>query len=320
MSENAHPNIPPEQGSASDPLFFNFPTFMGCKPARGYLDDDVDVVVTGVPFDLATTIRPGARFGPAAIRQASFHLDWELSRWPWDFKLFDELQVVDCGDICFRPTAGDEMVTRLQHHAAQILSAGKNMLTFGGDHFITLPLLREHAKKHGPLALIHFDAHADCEREDGNFNHGTMFFHAVKEGIILPERTLQIGVRTEYERDQHKFTVLDAAWVLDHKADEILNAVKAVVGNHPVYVTFDLDCLDPSFAPGTGTPVVGGLSTDRALKILRGLVGCNLIGMDIVELSPPYDHSEITSLAAATLGLELLYVLAANKKETLMSV
>jgi agmatinase len=315
MSENTHPNIPPLCGTNSDSLFFNFPTFMGCKSRQYFLDDGVDVIVSGVPFDLATTIRPGARFGPAAIRQASTHLDWELSRWPWNFKLFDEIRVVDCGDLCFALTAGEQMVTRLQHHAAQILAAGKTMLTLGGDHFITLPLLREHAKKYGPLALIHFDAHADSEKEDGLYNHGTMFFHAVEEGILIPERSVQIGIRTEYERSQHRFTVLDAAWVIDHKAPDILKAIKPVVGDLPVYVTFDVDCLDPAFAPGTGTPVVGGLSTDLALRIIRGLVGCHLIGVDIVEVSPPYDHGEITALAAATLALEMLYVLAANRKK-----
>jgi agmatinase len=125
---------------------------------------------------------------------------------------------------------------------------------------------------------------------------------------------VQIGVRTEYERRHHEFTVLDSAWLIDHKPQEAVSRIKRVVGDHCAYVTFDIDCLDPAFAPGTGTPVVGGLSTDSALKIIRGLVGCNLIGMDIVEVCPPYDHAGITALAAATLGLELLYVLAANRK------
>jgi agmatinase len=315
MPENVDPQPPPRQGDGCTPLSFNFPTFMGCRLTPDFRQEDTDVVVTGVPFDLAATIRPGARFGPAAIRQASTHIDWELSRWPWNFKLFDEIGVVDCGDICFAPTSGEQMVIRLQQHAAQILAAGKTMLTLGGDHFITLPLLREHAKKHGSLALIHFDAHADSEKEDGLYNHGTMFFHAAEEGLLVPERSVQIGIRTEYEREHHRFTVLDAGWVLDHKPADILKAIKAVVGDHPVYVSFDIDCLDPAFAPGTGTPVVGGLSTDLALKITRGLVGCNLIGMDIVEVSPPYDHGEITALAAATLALDLLYVLAANRKK-----
>jgi len=298
-----------------EPPVMNFQTFMGCKMSRKFVDADVDVVVSGVPFDLATTIRPGARFGPAAIRQASTHLDWELRRWPWNFSVFDELSVVDGGDLCFGPTSAEQMVVRLQAHAAQIVAAGKSMLTLGGDHFITLPLLREHARKHGDIALIHFDAHADSEGDAGLYNHGSVFFHAVNEGLLVPERSVQIGIRTDYNRTDHKFTVLDAGWVMEHKAHAIIKQIRQVVGKGPAYVTFDIDCLDPAFAPGTGTPVVGGLSTDLALKIIRGLVGCNLIGMDIVEVSPPYDHAEITSLAAATLGLEFLYVLAAGRKE-----
>ncbi|MEE8430412.1 MAG: agmatinase, partial [Candidatus Desulfatibia sp.] len=231
------------------------------------------------------------------------------------FSVFDVLGVVDCGDLCFNPIQSDEMVTQLRQHAAQILAADKIMLTFGGDHFIALPLLREHAKKHGPVALIHFDAHTDTEREQDQYNHGTMFFHAVNEGIVATKRAVQIGIRSEYIREDHGFTVLDAAWVMDNSAGDIINEIRRVVGEHPAYLTFDIDCLDPAFAPGTGTPVVGGLSTDLVLKIIRGLVGCNLIGMDIVEVSPPYDHAEITALAAATLALEFLYVLAANRKE-----
>jgi agmatinase len=175
-------------------------------------------------------------------------------------------------------------------------------------------LLREHAKKHGPVAIIQFDAHTDTERKPDQYDHGTVFFHAVNEGLVVPERSVQIGVRTEYIRDDHRFTVLDAGWVMDHRTADVFSEIKRVVGDHPAYVTFDIDCLDPAFAPGTGTPVVGGLTTDSSLKIIRGLVGCNLIGMDIVEVSPPYDHAELTALAAATISLEILYVFATNRK------
>ena len=315
MAENDQPDTPAVHKNVCKSPILNVPTFMGCKPTGDFLTDDVDVVVSGVPFDLKTTGRPGARFGPASIRQASANLAWELRRWPWDFSVFDVLGVVDCGDLCFNPIQSDEMATQLRQHAARILAADKTMLTFGGDHFIALALLQEHAKKHGPVALIHFDAHTDTEREQDRFDHGTMFFHAVNEGIVATRRSVQIGIRSEYIREDHSFTVLDAAWVMDNSAGDIINAIRRVVGDHPAYLTFDIDCLDPAFAPGTGTPVVGGLSTDLALKIMRGLVGCNLIGMDIVEVSPPYDHGEITALAAATLALEFLYVLAANRKE-----
>lgn len=306
------PNTPK---NFNDPPILNFPTFTNCKMARDFVDGDIDVVISGIPFDQTTTGRPGARFGPGSIRKASANLAWELRRWPWDFSVFDVLGVVDCGDLCFGPTERNQMLLQVQQHASQILAADKTMLTFGGDHYISLPLLREHAKQFGPIALIHFDAHTDTEREPDQYHHGTTFFHARNEGLIDPLRSVQIGIRTEYLRDDHRFTVLDADWVTDHSANDVLKEIRRVVGEHPAYVTFDVDCLDPAFAPGTGTPVVGGLPTDLALKIVRGLVGCKIVGMDIVEVSPPYDHAEITSLAAATLGLEFLYVLAANRKE-----
>ena len=189
------------------------------------------------------------------------------------------------------------------------------MLSFGGDHYISLPLLREHAEKFGPVALIHFDAHADSEREPGQQHHGTTFFQAQNEGIIDSGHSVQIGIRTEYIKADHHFTVLDADWVLGRGADAVIQKVVSVVGDHPAYVSFDIECLDPAFAPGTGTPVVGGLSTATALHIMRGLTDLNLIGMDIVEVSPPFDHAGITSLAAATLGLEFLYVLAADRNK-----
>jgi agmatinase len=317
MSEKDHDyKSAGENGGDATPTS-DFTPFAGCKHSRDFSAPDVDVVISGVPFDLATTERPGARFGPASIRQASTHLAWEIYRWPWNFHVYDILGVIDYGDLCSDAAEKDRMVSQLQQHAAQILSANKVMLTLGGDHFITLPVLREHAKKNGPVAIIHFDAHTDTERKPDQYDHGTVFFHAVKEGIVVPDRSVQIGVRTEYIRDDHRFTVLDAGWVTDQSTDVVLKAIKRIVGEHPVYITFDIDCLDPAFAPGTGTPVVGGLSTHCALKVARGLVGCHVIGMDIVEVCPPYDHAEITALAAATLGLELLYVLAANRNAKL---
>ncbi len=310
------PDVPSLQGECDSQSYQSL-AFMGYKFSRDFSQADIDVVISGVPYDQSTSGRPGARFGPASIRKASANLAWELRRWPWDFSVSDVLGVVDWGDLNLDYAERNQMSSMVQQHASQILQAEKTMLTFGGDHYISLPLLRAHAKRFGPVALIHFDAHTDTEREPDRHHHGTMFFHARQEGIIDLGRSVQIGIRTEYIRDDHHFTVLDAEWVMDHSTGDILDTVKRVVGDHPVYVTFDIDCLDPSFAPGTGTPVVGGLSTALALKIIRGLTDFNLVGMDIVEVSPPYDHAEITSLAAATLGLEFLYVLAANRRSEL---
>jgi agmatinase len=320
MPEKDHAHRSATCGKVFEAPTSDFKTFMGCRLSRDFAAHDVDVIISGVPFDLTSTERFGARFGPDGIRKASTHLVWEIHRWPWNFHVYDILGVIDYGDLCFDTTDKDRMMSQLQNHAAQLLAADKTMLTLGGDHFITLPLLREHAKKHGPVAIIHFDAHTDTDRRPDQYDHGTLFFHALNEGLVIPERSVQIGVRTDYIREDHRFKVLDAGWVMEHPANDVLKEIKRIVDEHPAYITFDIDCLDPAFAPGTGTPVIGGLSTHCALKITRGLAGCNLIGMDIVEVCPPYDHADITALAAATLGLELLHVLAANKNVKLNKV
>ncbi|TDB62183.1 agmatinase [Photorhabdus khanii] len=273
---------------------------------------DAEWVITGVPFDMATSGRSGSRHGPAAIRQVSTNLAWESSRWPWDFKLRNHLNVVDCGDLVFDFGDAQNMSDKLQAHAEKLLASGKRMLSFGGDHFITLPLLRAHAKHFGKMALIHFDAHSDTYPNGSKFDHGTMFYHAPNEGLIDPHHSVQIGIRTEHGQDDG-FTVLDAAQVNDRDVNDLVAQIKEKVGDMPVYLTFDIDCLDPAFAPGTGTPVIGGLTTDRALKLLRGLQPLNIVGMDVVEVAPAYDQSEITALAGATIALEMLYLQAAKK-------
>jgi agmatinase len=223
--------------------------------------------------------------------------------------------VIDYGDVEFDPGDSAQMADVLRAHARDILSSDKTLLTLGGDHFISLPLLREHAAKHGPIALIHFDSHTDTEEIEGPFNHGDMFRKAHHEGVLDAARSVQIGIRTQYDHRDHPFSVLDAGWVNDRPAGEAAEVIERIVGATPAYLSFDIDCLDPAYAPGTGTPVPGGLTTDRALKILRGLVGCSLVGMDLVEVAPAYDHAQITSLAAATIAIELLYVFAADRSD-----
>ncbi len=193
-----------------------------------------------------------------------------------------------------------------------LLANGKRMLTFGGDHYVTLPLLRAHAKHFGKMALVHFDAHTDTYSNGPTFDHGTMFYTAPQEGLIDPQHSVQIGIRTEFDKSLG-FNVLDAAQVNDRSVDDILAEVKRTVGDLPVYLTFDIDCLDPAHTAGTGTPVIGGLTSDKATKLIRGLQGMNIVGMDLVEVAPGYDHADLTSLAAATLALDMLHVQAANK-------
>jgi len=286
--------------------------FLELPVTRDLSELRADVAILGVPYDLATTGRSGTRDGPFGVRRASWQLSWEKRRWPWRFALGDRLGVIDYGDVIFDPGNHQQMVDVLQQEARTLLAAGKTILSLGGDHFISLPLLREHFQKHGPISLVHFDAHTDTEPIEGSFNHGSMFREALGEGLLDATRTIQVGIRTEYEYEKHPFTVLDAAWVNLHPARETGEVIRRLVGDTPTYVTFDIDCLDPAFAPGTGTPVTGGISTERALEILRELVGCNLVGMDVVEVAPAYDHAELAALAAATIALEMLYVKAAT--------
>lgn len=273
---------------------------------------DAEWVITGVPFDASVSGRSGCRFGPEGIRRASVNLAWEKRRFPWSFDVRDVLKVVDCGDLVYSYGDNADFCKQLEDHTFNLLQAGKRCLTFGGDHFITLPLLRAHARKFGKMALLHFDAHTDTYENGSDYDHGTMFYHAPKEGLIDPAKSIQIGIRTEFD-EKLDFTVLGAPEANDLTPDEIVERVKATVGDLPVYLTFDIDCLDPAFAPGTGTPVCGGMTTDKVLKVIRKLQGLNIVGMDLVEVSPAYDQSDITSLAGATLALEFLYVQAANK-------
>jgi len=266
----------------------------------------VDVAVLGVPFDLATTNRPGSRLGPRGIRAASASLAWEQCVQGWDFSPLEELAIVDYGDCPFDAGAPDQVPEAIYRQARDILATDTALLSLGGDHFISYPLLRAHAEKHGPLALIHFDAHSDTWEDEGaRIDHGTMFYHATKEGLVVPEASAQIGLRT-YNESTLGFNIFDAVAVHERGAATIAEQVRALVGDRPCYLTFDIDCLDPSFAPGTGTPVVGGLSSHQALQLLQHLRGINLVGMDVVEVAPPYDVSEITALAAATMALQQL--------------
>ncbi len=277
-----------------------------CRRAYARTLEGVDVAVMGVPFDTSVTNRPGTRFGPRAIRAASTNLGWARA-WPSSTDPFEELAVADWGDI--RLDLGHPQVVPGQIQAAisAVLAETKAVLLLGGDHFTTYPSLKAHAEKHGaPISLIQFDAHTDTwEGDDGDIDHGTMFYHAAHEGIIDPATSVQVGIRTTNDNTMG-FNIRDAIWCHTHTPDEIAAEIKRIVGDRPAYITFDIDGLDPSCAPGTGTPVVGGLFTWQALAILRALKGISLIGMDVVEVSPPYDHAEITALAGATIALELL--------------
>jgi agmatinase len=276
--------------------------------------EGVDVVVSGIPLDIATTFRSGARMGPAAVRAASVQMNELLH--PWGFGPCDRLAVIDYGDCWLDSHNPHTVFSSIYEHANTILKSNAKMLTLGGDHYITYPLLKAHAEKYGaPLSIIHFDAHCDTWADDqpNSLNHGSMFYKAIKDGLIDPATSVQIGIRT-WNEDFMGVNVLGADWVHEHGVAAVVKKVHEIVGKRNVYLTFDIDCLDPAFAPGTGTPVAGGLSSAQALAILRKFVGLNIIGMDVVEVAPAYDHSEITALSAAQIAAEMLCVISAELK------
>ena len=293
-------------------MYANVFGFLGLPLDRDLDRTGVDAVVMGIPYDLGTSGRSGARGGPNAIRQASANLRWEEARWPWSFSLSQRLGAIDYGDIQFLWGDSEDMLEQVAAHAARITGAGKTLISFGGDHFVTLPLLRGHARAHGELALIHFDAHTDSYDEEEKYNHGCMFFRAPREGLIDPSASVQIGIRTDYDRASHEYLVIDAHRANEQAVAETVAAIRERVGARAAYLTFDIDCLDPAFAPGTGTPVVGGLSSSRALRILQGIADLNIVGFDVVEVAPAYDHAGITALAGATLAQQFLYMRASR--------
>lgn len=297
-------------GTVSEPTYSGALSFMRRKYSRDL--SSADVAVTGLPLDTATSNRPGARFGPRAIRAASTILAWERP-YGMEFDPFDRLAVVDYGDCIFDHGKPDTIPGAIEAHVASILDADCAVLSLGGDHFVSYPVLKAHARKHGaPLSLLHFDAHTDTWADDHErLDHGTMFYQAAKRGIIDPATSVQVGIRTT-NHDTLGFEVIDGPRVHAIGTAGVIEAVRQRIGDRPVYVTFDIDCLDPAFAPGTGTPVCGGLSTHQALTILRGLAGINIVGMDVVEVAPAYDSAEITAIAAAHIAMEMLYLYASR--------
>ena len=281
--------------------------------------DSAHVAVVGIPFDAGVSYRPGARFGPAHIRAAS-----KLLR-PYnpavDISPFAVQQVVDAGDIATNPFSLEEAVTGIEHAARDLRERAERLLVLGGDHTVALPLLRALGSGQ-PIAVVHFDAHLDTWDSyfGAAYTHGTPFRRASEEGLLDLERCQHMGIRgplyaaTDLEDDAALgFQIVRAD---DYETDGVKGAVDRMrrrLGDGPVYVSIDIDVLDPAHAPGTGTPEAGGLTSRELLNTLRGLVGLNVVGADIVEVAPAYDHAEITGIAAAHVAYELLSVLARNR-------
>lgn len=275
---------------------------------RRYTKDlgGVDLAITGVPFDQAVTNRPGTRLGPRAIREAS-SLQSPDAPYGWGYDPLSELSVVDYGDLAFDYAMVSAFPDTLTAHIKGILDAGAASICLGGDHYISFPILKAYAEKYGPLSLIQFDAHTDTWQDDNmeRIDHGTMFYKAIKLGLIDPARSVSIGIRTD-NPDTMGVNILDARFVHENGAAAVAKRLKEIVGDHYSYVTFDIDCLDPAFAPGTGTPVCGGLASWQAAAILRDLAGINMVGGDIVEVSPPFDTTGATAIAGAHVAVELM--------------
>lgn len=296
-------------GTADDNTYSGALSFLRRRFTRDL--SGVDVVISGVAYDLGTSNRPGSRFGPRGLRQASSHIAWG-PQWPFDFDPTHRLAIVDWGDHNFPIGYTDAMMEAVEENVGKFLKAGCFPMTMGGDHFVTLPLLRAVAAHHGNgLSLVHFDAHHDTTRSE-RLNHGTMFYHAMNEGLIDPARSIHIGVRMHNDWDDG-FHVIDGRLAQKMRPEAIAAKVLEVTGGNRTYLSFDIDFLDPACAPGTGTPIVGGPNTTTALEILGLLGDLNLVGMDLVEVAPDYDVAEITALAGASIMYQVLHLLARDR-------
>jgi agmatinase len=276
-----------------------------------------DVAVMGVPFDTGVSFRPGARFAPAAIREASrllrpYHPGLDVSP-------FAALQVADAGDVACNPFDIPEALDSVQANAATLLDAGSKIVTMGGDHTIALPLLREMHRKHGPVSLLHFDAHLDTWDSyfGADYTHGTPFRRAFEEGLLDTEALNHVGIRGPLYSKQDLtddarmgFGIVTSMDVMNQGVGAVTQALRERVGDRPLYVSIDIDCLDPAHAPGTGTPEAGGMTSRELLAILRGLDGCHLVSADVVEVAPAYDHADITAVAASHVAYELISLMA----------
>lgn len=301
--------------SGNDLARFSGPnTFMRLPEARDLAG--LDVAICGIPLDIGTSWRSGTRFGPKQVRSESamirpYHMATGAAP-------FDSLQVADIGDLAINTFSLSESLRIIAESYGDILKHDLVPLAIGGDHSITLPILRAMAAKHGPVALVHVDAHADVNDEmfGEREAHGTVFRRAYEEGLILPDKTYQVGLRgTGYGADDFREA---AGWGFQqfpaqdlwHRSLSGLGAeIRRDIGDRPTYVTYDIDSLDPAYAPGTGTPEIGGLTTPQAMELIRALRGLNIVGADLVEVSPPYDTSGNTALTGANLLYEILCVL-----------
>ena len=285
--------------------------------------DKCDIAVVGIPFDAGTSFRPGARFGPQSVRQASRHLRTNYHP-NYDAEPFKVQQVADAGDIACNPFNIDEAIKQIEKGATELLKKVGGIISLGGDHTIAFPLLRSINKiNKGPVALVHFDAHLDTWDTyfGAPYTHGTPFRRAREEKLFLDDASMHIGIRgplystNDLKNDRELgFKTIHCDEFQTNTIDQIVKRIKDRIGNNPLYISIDIDVLDPAHAPGTGTPEVAGMTTREILNVLRGLAGSQLVSADVVEVAPAYDHAELTSTAAATIVYELINIIARNPK------
>ena len=320
MSNSDNTPIQPISGTVV-PRFAGPSTFARLPELRDV--SHCDVAIVGIPFDAGTSYRPGARFGPQAIRQASRHLRTQYHP-AYDTEPFAEQQVADAGDIACNPYNIEKAVVEIQKAATELLGKVDRIISLGGDHTIALPLLRAVNHYHGPVALVHFDAHLDTwdTYYGAPYTHGTPFRRAAEEKLFLESASMHVGIRGPlYSRDDLKndeelgFKVIHCDEFQSEGIDHIVKRIRDRVGDNPMYLSIDIDVLDPAHAPGTGTPEIAGMTTRELVGVLRGLAGLNIISADVVEVSPAYDHAELTSLSAATTVFEITNLFAYSKKQ-----
>ena len=293
------------RGLAYENPFAGVPSFLRRRLTKDL--QGVDLAISGIPFDQAVTNRPGARFGPRAIREASTLMAGDLP-YGWGYSPLEVLSIADAGDMAFDYARAGEVPARIEAHVSALIGAAKGCILLGGDHSMTLASLRAHAAKYGALSLVQVDAHPDTWTDDApdRVDHGNIIYKAIREGLIDPKQSVQIGTRVEVEGEfDSGLTRIDARAIHETGAEATAARALAVTGAAPVFVSFDIDALDPAFAPGTGTPVWGGLSTAQVSVLLRSMAGVNLVGADVVEVSPPFDHAGITALAGAAIAYDL---------------
>ena len=315
MKDSENTPIQPVSGTVV-PRFAGPSTFARLPEIRDV--KSCDIAILGIPFDAGTSYRPGARFGPQAIRQASRHLRTQYHP-SYDTEPFIEQQVADAGDITCNPFNILESVEHIQTAATEMLCKVKSIISLGGDHTIALPLLRAVNHHFGPVALVHFDAHLDTWDTyfGAPYTHGTPFRRAAEEKLFLDHASMHVGIRGPlYSRndllndEELGFKVVHCDEFQTEGVEHVIGRIKERVGNNPIYLSIDIDVLDPAHAPGTGTPEIAGMSSRELVNVLRGLAGLNIISADVVEVAPAYDQAELTSLAAATIVYEITNLLA----------